>query len=437
MRRRLSAVVTLLAMGWIAAVVSHIASEAVAAATVSAASHPVEITLRDGRRLHGSLDGVGCSETLCSRVAVRGREIGVSAVTRTDFDIIDRIVSVGGGGAEFHLKDGTVRRIGVVQDNQVLYVFESGRAQKVNLADVEAVDFKNGSSPDRPRPFSAPRTPWGDPDLQGVWSGRESLGVPLDREVAYGTRSVLTDDEFEVLRKRLVANASSGNIEATNFGAESDLVFHQSRQASLVVDPADGRRPTRTPEAEARPSGRNSFVPGPFNALSDFGLYDRCISLASFPQTFPANDLQIVQSPGFVAIGAEVIHDMRVIPLDRRPHVSGAIRSYLGDSRGWWEGSTLVVETTNLNGLTHLTFAPSRSSDRTIVAERFTLVEPDTLQYDATINDPNTWTRPWTIAFPRRRQANGVLYEYACHEGNYGLPNILSASRAAEKSASR
>jgi hypothetical protein len=144
-----------------------------------------------------------------------------------------------------------------------------------------------------------------------------------------------------------------------------------------------------------------------------------------------------VQGPGFVAIGAEVIHEVRVVPLDRRAHVGEAIRSYSGDSLGRWEGSTLVVETANLNGLTHLTFAPSRSTDRTIVAERFTLVEPDTLQYEATISDPATWTRPWTIAFPRKRQADGVLYEYACHEGNYGLSNILSASRAAEKSGVR
>lgn len=138
-----------------------------------------------------------------------------------------------------------------------------------------------------------------------------------------------------------------------------------------------------------------------------------------------------------MAISAEVIHDLRVIPLDRRPHVSDAIRSYLGDSRGRWDGSTLVVETTNLNGLTHVTFAPSRSTDRTIVAERFSLVGPDTLQYEVAISDPGTWTRPWTIAFPRKRRPNGLLYEYACHEGNYGLPNILSASRTAEKSASR
>jgi len=292
-----SRVVSLLAMGWIAAVVSHTVSETVGAATVSAAAHSVEITLRDGRRLRGSLDGVGCSETLCSRVAVRGRESGASGLTRTAFDTIDRMVSVGGGDAEFHLKDGTVRRIGVVQDNQVLYVLEGGRARKVHLADVQAVSFTRDSSPDRHGTLSVPRTPWGDPDLQGVWSGRESIGVPLERDAAYGTRNVLTDDEFEALRKRLVANASSDNIEATNFGAESDLVFHQSRQASLVVDPADGRRPSRTPEAEARPRERNSFVPGLPNTFSDFGLYDRCISLASFPQTFPANDLQIVQSP--------------------------------------------------------------------------------------------------------------------------------------------
>jgi len=435
MSSRSATLVVLLAMSWIA-VVGQMGSEIVRAATVAAEQRTVEITFRDGKHLRGTLDGVGCSESLCSRVAVRGREVGASAVTRTNFDTIDQILSEGGGGAEVRLKDGTRRQMGVVHDNQVLYVIEAGRARKIDLADIQSVDFTKASPPERAT-FTAPRTPWGDPDLQGVWSGRESLGVPLDRDVSYGTRNVLTDDEFEAVRKRLIGNASSTNIEATNFGAESDMVFHRSRQASLVVNPADGRRPPRTPAAEARPQGRTSFVPGPFDGLSDFGLYDRCISLASFPQTFPANELEIVQGPGFVAIGAEVIHEVRVVPLDRRPHVGDAIRSYAGDSRGRWEGATLVVETANLNGLTHLTFAPSRSTDQTTVAERFTLVEPDTLQYEATISDPGTWTRPWTMAFPRKRRPNGVLYEYACHEGNYGLPNILSASRTAEKSASR
>jgi len=145
------------------------------------------------------------------------------------------------------------------------------------------------------------------------------------------------------------------------------------------------------------------------------------------------NALTVVQS--FVRLtDAPTLEDFRQV-LDGRVEALARAQTSLAARR--WEGATLVVETANLNGLTHLTFAPSRSTDQTTVAERFTLVEPDTLQYEATISDPGTWTRPWTMAFPRKRRPNGVLYEYACHEGNYGLPNILSASRTAEKSASR
>jgi hypothetical protein len=280
-----------------------------------------------------------------------------------------------------------------------------------------------------------PRTPWGDPDLQGVWSGAETSGVPVDRDLELGTRTVLTAAEFEARKARLLQEASPDNIEATNFGAESELAAMRSRQASLVVDPPNGRRPPRTAAAEARQPGRNSFSPGPFNSVADLGTYDRCIAFSTVPAAQPINGLEIVQGPGYVAIRTEVIHQARIVPLNGRPHLSAAITSYMGDSRGRWDGRTLVVETTNMNGGTNLTGnGGSRPTDRVTLTERFTLIDPNTLSYEATITDPGTWTSPWTVAFPRTRAPNDTLYEYACHEGNYGLSNILSASRAAEKS---
>ena len=278
------------------------------------------------------------------------------------------------------------------------------------------------------------QTPWGDPDLQGVWSGVELIGVPLDRDTELGARNVLTEEEFAARRTRLLQSASPDNIEATNFGAAPELIATRSRQASLMVDPPNGRRPPRTPAAEARQPASSSFSSGPFNSVADLGTYDRCIAFSTVPAAQPSNGLEIVQGPGYVAIRAEVIHEARVIPVDDRPHLRGAVKSYMGDSRGRWDGRTLVVETTNMNGGTNLTGnGGGRPTDQISVTERFTLTNANTLWYEATVNDPGTWTRPWTVAFPRKREVNDTLYEYACHEGNYGLSNILTASRVADK----
>ena len=285
---------------------------------------------------------------------------------------------------------------------------------------------------------ATPRTPWGDPDLQGVWSAIESIAVPLDRPAELGTRNQLTEEEFRARLMRFVESASPGNIEATNFGVEPDVSTTTSRQASLVVDPPNGRRPPRTPAAEARQPPRSSFSPGPFASVADLGTFDRCIAFGTVPAAMPFNGVEIVQAPGHVAIRAEVIHDARLIPLDGRRHVSAAIASYAGDSRGRWEGRTLVVETTNLNGGTNLTGnGGDRPTSQIKIIERYALTDRDVLWYEATIDDPGTWTRPWTIAFPRKRDATHRLHEYACHEGNYSVANMLRTSRAAETGASK
>jgi hypothetical protein len=279
---------------------------------------------------------------------------------------------------------------------------------------------------------TAPRTPWGDPDLQGVWSGTDSMAVPFDRDPALGTRNLLTEEEYRTRRAVLLENFARGGIEGTNFGAEPEIIHATSRQGSLVVDPANGRRPPRTPMADARPPARSSFSPGSFASVTDFGKLDRCISSGTVPPAQPGNGLEIVQGPGFVAIRTEWIHEARVIPLDGRAHVSGAIVTYAGDSRGRWEGRTLVVETTNFNGQSNLNGnAGERPTMQLRLIERYTLTD-DVLSYEATITDPATWTRPWTVAFPRKRDASDRVFEYACHEGNYGIANILRASRAAE-----
>jgi hypothetical protein len=264
----------------------------------------------------------------------------------------------------------------------------------------------------------------------------DSIGVPIDRDAGLGTRNVLTDEEFDRRQVTLRTSASPDNIEATNFGrgAEAEVLRNRSRQASLVIDPPDGRRPPRTHESPARqPTTFGSFSAGPFNSVADLGVFDRCIAYGPMPAAFPFNTLQIVQGPGYVAIRSEVIHETRIVPIDGRSHLAPSFKTYGGNSRGRWKGGTLIVTTTNFNGRTDLQGnAGGRPGERLTVTERFTLADRGTLRYEATFSDPDTWTRPWTIAFPRTREIGGHLYEYACHEGNYSLSNILSAARAAE-----
>jgi hypothetical protein len=213
-------------------------------------------------------------------------------------------------------------------------------------------------------------------------------------------------------------------------------------QTSLIVEPDTGRLPPLT-EDGARRAKRWRVVADPeYRAASASELrpYDRCITRGVLGSAFPnlyGSGMQIHQSPGFVVIRHEMVHEARVIPLDTRPHVGKAIQTYMGDSRGRWEGDTLVVETTNFNGLTG---SYSRNGDGNPTSqalrlvERFRLQDAKTLLYEVRVEDPQTYTRPWKVAFPIARDESYVLYEYACHEGNYAIQNILSAARAAERS---
>jgi hypothetical protein len=195
-----------------------------------------------------------------------------------------------------------------------------------------------------------------------------------------------------------------------------------------------------TPEGQQRSaSSKNTYVMfSGFADHTDLGPYDRCISRGVLGSTFPViynNGNQILQMPGYVVIRYEMIHETRVIPLDGRPHISPAIRSYMGDPRGHWEGDTLVVHTSNFNGRTGAQANGNllMTSDALELVERFTRTGPDTIQYEVTVTDPRTWTRPWGVAFPLRRDPGYKIFEYACHEGNHAMTNILSASRAEER----
>jgi hypothetical protein len=297
------------------------------------------------------------------------------------------------------------------------------------------------------QPFAPPRTPWGDPDVQGVWSSEQMNSVAFERAEELGTRATLTDEEFRarsaaILEQIAIANAETvvpGSRTGVNPPAHWLELSSGSRQASLVVDPPDGRLPPMTPDGAARarrwPGPETSYFARP----EDANVYDRCISRGVLGSAFPNiynNGMQILQSPGLVAIRYEMIHETRIVPLDARPHVNGQIRSYMGDPRGRWEGEELVVETTNFNGRTGSYGRNGNgnpTSDALRLLERFRIVAPDTLQYEVTIHDPGTWTRPWTVAFPLQRESAYVIHEYACHEGNYALGNMLRISREADQ----
>jgi hypothetical protein len=288
--------------------------------------------------------------------------------------------------------------------------------------------------------WTPPRTPWGDPDIEGVWTSDSVRGIPTQRPAELAGKAELSDEEFAKKvardeRTRKAAEDAEGAFR--NDGAWLKKSF---RQTSLVVEPADGRYPPLTPDAQKRAATRDrgSFGEGPFYGPEDFTLYDRCITRGIVGSVLPVvygNGNRIFQTPGQVVISYEMVHDTRVIPLDGRPHIGSRIRQYLGDSRGHWEGNSLVVETTNLtdqtsigangNGLRH-------SADMKII-ERFTRTDADILQYDMYVDDPKTYTRPFKISIPLISPQGFELLPYECHEGNYMLHNVLAGERVEDK----
>jgi hypothetical protein len=309
-------------------------------------------------------------------------------------------------------------------------------------------------APKAEEPYRAPRTPWGDPDLQGKWPGGHMAGVPLQRPESFGTRNVLTDAEFAA-REAQAARQADQDVADFDF-ANPSVPFGQvgggqsppqhwfergepQRQASLIVDPPNGRMPAMTAAAQQREAQRRAErAQRGLDSYTDFSLYERCITRGLTGSILPGgynNGNLIVQSPGYVTIVNEMIHESRIVPLDGRSHVAPPIRNYMGDSRGRWEGDTLVVETTNFAARAGVGMSDTLPSDALKVTERFTRTSPTTISYSITVDDPMTWTAPFTIRYPLKRDDQYGMFEYACHEGNYALQNILSGARADERAA--
>jgi hypothetical protein len=321
------------------------------------------------------------------------------------------------------------------------------------------------------------KTPWGDPDLQGTWTSDDTWGVPFERPKQFGTRATLTEDELKAREKTVTNSEEFIETGGTNhspakalldakekgeapppapqgrFGRGVDaapvpghwgeFARRASHQTSQIVDPPDGRLPALTPEAQAELDAkmkvRREAIPASY---TNWSYYDRCITRGVAGSILPVvygNGLEIVQTPGYVAIRYEMVHDVRIIPTDGRPHLSSNIRSYMGDAVGHWEGKTLVVETTNLLGGRMAVGVNGDGgapySDDMKLTERFTRVSGNTINYELIVDDPKTYTATWKVAFPITQEPGYQLFEYACHEGNMAMHNMLSAARMEDKKA--
>ncbi|MBZ5601544.1 MAG: hypothetical protein LAO79_04485 [Acidobacteriia bacterium] len=308
---------------------------------------------------------------------------------------------------------------------------------------------------------NVPRLPDGHPDLQGVWAN--NTATPMERPKELADRTSLTDAEVAAMKKKAaelyngggdaafgdtifqsvwaaVKGSSSGpHKKAANefdggtgdYSSEWIVAREWDNRTSLITDPPDGKFPPMTPEGLERRKASAVAMSRPATGPEDRGLQERCITFGS-PQLVAGYQSyrQIMQSNNAVVIMTEMIHDARVIPLDGRPHVPSTIQQWLGDSRGHWEGDTLVVDSTNYKPRSFM----SASSEKLHVIERFTRTGPDSLKYEITVDDPGTWTKPWSLMLPLKRSPNPI-YEYACHEGNSGLAGILAGARAEERAA--
>ncbi len=292
--------------------------------------------------------------------------------------------------------------------------------------------------------YLPPKTSWGDPAIAGAYNNSDESGTPFEQPPEFAGRTLdsFTPEELAKITRQRQEQTIERNPTLSEFpGATSPMhwfenYFAANSRAWLVADPPDGKVPPLLDEAKQRAAARQEARKGrgPADSYTDRSLYDRCITRGVPGSMMPAiygNSYQIMQSPGAVTITYEMVHDTRVIPLDGRPHVNPTIRQYLGDARGHWEGNTLVVETTNFTDKT-----PYRgSSEHLTLVERFTPLGPDTLEWSVTFDDPQTWARPWTFAMNLTHDETQPPFEYACHEGNYGMRNMLSAARAEEAAA--
>lgn len=312
---------------------------------------------------------------------------------------------------------------------------------RVNIALVEPgwkgedlVAAQMASRPDMPtKPYVVPRTPWGEPDLQGIWTGDAAHGIPLERpaNLDEGEGEVVSAEEAEARRERGTLRSIWGYDREWRDTTLGYVKSAPLRQAQMIIDPPNGRLPPKTKEYQARAAAApRPIPPNRARGPEDLSPYVRCITRGPVSMMLPGiynNGLQIVQSPGYVAIQKEMIHETRVIPTQPRPPLGEDVKQWLGDSQGHWDGNTLVIEAKNFNGRTDY----QGSGKHMKLTQRFTRTSPDTLEYQFTVEDPTVWTQPWTAMFTFvRDDSQYELVEYACHEGNYGMSNTLSAARA-------
>jgi hypothetical protein len=297
------------------------------------------------------------------------------------------------------------------------------------------------AKPPAAKPWTPPKTADGQPDLQGYWTN--ATLTPLERPPQLAGKATMTAEEAAAYVKQIREQGNrdrrGGSAETDVGEAYNDFWFDRgtkivgSLRTSLIVDPPDGKIPALTPEAQQRVDAARAYVrEHPADGPENRGLAERCLIWATAgPPMLPGpynNAYQIVQNRDYVVILTEMIHDARVIALDGRPHLGGAVRQWMGDSRGHWEGNTLVVDTTDFSGK-----APFRGSDQNLhLVERFTRTEANTLQYEFTVNDPSAFTKDWSAQIPFAR-AEGPIFEYACTEGNYAMTDMLGGARAQEQ----
>jgi hypothetical protein len=294
-----------------------------------------------------------------------------------------------------------------------------------------------------PTGWTPPRTPDGQPDLQGIWTN--ATITPFERPASLAHKPFLTRQEAAAIERQAASRRDTdGPPRAGDVGSYNQFWFDSGERVvstlrtSLVVDPPDGRVPLR-PEAEAARDYASAHEGDSFEFMS---VWDRCITRGVPGGMFPAgynNAYQIVQSPGHVTIHYEMIHEARIIPIDGRPHLPAHVRSWNGDPRGRWDGGTLVVDTTNFNGKGWIATQAAAGRIKGVpqteslhVVERFTPVDANTIDYQVTIEDPAMYLRPWTVSIPLHRDSDYRLYEYACHEGNRAVEGVLRGARSEE-----
>jgi hypothetical protein len=299
-----------------------------------------------------------------------------------------------------------------------------------------------------PAKFTPPRTAWGDPDLQGTYTDKDENGIPMEKPSQFQGKSLAEVDDSELAdivreRQQRAATAAAAIGGADTGAGPVHWYEHydaKNSRAWLVLDPPEGRIPEQVPAVQQRNAARAAArgQRGPADSYDDRSLYDRCITRGIVGSMLPViygNSFQFVQSQGFVAIRYEMIHETRVIPLTPKPHLSPKMHSLLGDPRGHFEGNTLVVETTNFTDRTALGVNGGgvRHSDKLKLTERFTPISRAAMEWKVTVEDPDTWVKPWSFGLTLTKDPSQPVFEYACHEGNYAMKNILSAARSEEK----